>query len=171
MYQFLSYRESLPYKKEIKAFLECIRAEVSYDFSYNFTCGSSNNMIVYDDNDESPHFDVDIIPHITENKYSPYDIRDILFRAFRDYYRKKYTLKKYPTDLELTFNDNYTCSFYIVHNFEEGSSQRQQYIKYVAEDSTCYWICRKLKYGEVNKKTRWLKEHNLCHHTENGTLA
>lgn len=164
MYQFLSYRNSLPYKEEIESFLERIRSEVSYrefDFSYNFTCGSSNNMIVYDDNAESPHFDVDIVPHDPNNEYSPYDIRDVLFQAFWNYYRKDYTIKKYPTDIELTFSDNYTCSFYIVRNLKEGNAHRQQYIKYVAEDSTCYWTYRKLKYGDVNKKTRWLKERNL----------
>ena len=164
MYQFLSYRESLPYKKEIKELLEHIRAVMSdsfFDFSYNFTCGSSNNMVVYDD-DEEPHFDVDIVPYDPDQDYTPDEIHYRLYQAFRNY-SGKYVCKveAYSSDIELTFMDDYTCSIYIVYNFKEGNNHRQQYIKYDEDNRTCNWIYRKLKYGDVNKKISWLKGMNL----------
>ncbi len=164
MYQFLSYRESLPYKKEIKELLERIRAVVSdsfFDFSYNFTCGSSNNMVVYDDDDE-PHFDVDIVPYDPDQDYTPDEIHYRLYQAFRNY-SGKYVCKveAYSSDIKLTFMNDYTCSIYIVYNFKEGNNHRQQYIKYDEDNRTCNWIYRKLKYGDVNKKISWLKSMNL----------
>ena len=84
-FSYVFKKEAAPYKEELIELIKTVQREVEecFTFRFDFVGSSSRNMITCERNGNIGYdFDVNIEPNDPE-KYSPEEIRRIIFDAFK----------------------------------------------------------------------------------------
>ncbi|MBR2085585.1 MAG: hypothetical protein IJ906_00345 [Oscillospiraceae bacterium] len=175
-FSYVFKKEAAPYKEELIELIKAVQKEVKkyFTFRFDFVGSSSRNMITCERNANIGYdFDVNIEPNDPEEKYSPEELRTIIFDAFKKHmYRFGYSKIENSTSV-ITIKAldrknkriEHSCDFAIVRSCEDG---RQQYIGfcklcihfYKGRPSIFYWENRGNGY-DIDKKFQWIKDNGL----------
>lgn len=167
-FEFVSRREAQPIKNEIIALIQkvqdCVREYFTLD--YRFVGSSSRNMITREKNgNKGFDFDVDLIPNVDDDEYTPAQIARILFNAIQQC-MKKYDYAKIEDStsvitIKVIDSDNskikHSSDFAIIRT----RNGRKQYIRFHKIFGLYSWEDRGGAYADMEDKFQWIQDQGL----------
>ena len=168
-FEYVFKREFKPYKAEILEIINMVQDEVRKHFTLErrFVGSASRDMITREINGNIGFdFDVDLEPNIQIGEYSPFEIRDILYKAIKRCARKfGYSTTENSTSvITIKVVDKYnkkvehSCDFAIVHRCDDG---RYKYIRFnKVLPFYCSWEYRPTHY-DIEDKLQWILDNKL----------
>lgn len=138
-----------------------------FTFEHKYVGSSKRNMITKDIKGNNGYdFDVDIIPNISQEQYTPKEIKKLVIKAL-DKYTKEYGFsyskdsKSVITIKSIDHKNSeviYSCDFAIVRIDNTG---KKQFIMHDKTSGKYEWKYRGGGYNGISEKYDWIKERKL----------